>query len=123
MASLGETNIVTNVLKKAAKVLHYRHERNSARHSKPPIWRAVADGFNENGSSTETISPPKANQKPNGVQKGGSLITLNKQCAGEATIVYGHGADIETLMPELRHPDYYTMPQIQLLPAMERAEL
>ncbi|VFQ96414.1 unnamed protein product [Cuscuta campestris] len=38
MASLGGTNIVTNVLKKAAKVLYYCHERNSARHSKPPIW-------------------------------------------------------------------------------------
>ncbi|VFQ93937.1 unnamed protein product [Cuscuta campestris] len=38
MASLGGTNIVTNVVKKAAKVLYYRHQRNSARHSKPPIW-------------------------------------------------------------------------------------
>ncbi|VFQ59371.1 unnamed protein product [Cuscuta campestris] len=80
------------------------------------------NGFTENGSSKETIPPPKANQKPNGVQKGGSSVTLNGHRAGEAATVYEHGADIEALMPKLRHPDYYTVPQIQELAAKERAE-
>ncbi|XP_047968287.1 nuclear pore complex protein NUP98A-like isoform X2 [Salvia hispanica] len=42
--------------------------------------------------------------------------------AGEAAIVYEHGAGIEALMPKLRHSDYYTEPRIQELAAKERAE-
>ncbi|VFQ98328.1 unnamed protein product [Cuscuta campestris] len=86
------------------------------------------NGFTENGSSKETTRPLKENRKPNGVhgchptQKGGSWVTLTSHRAGEAAIVYEHGADIEALMPKLRHPDYYTLPRIQELAAKERAE-
>eukprot|EP00262_Sarcandra_glabra_P015275 TRINITY_DN466_c2_g1_i1.p1 TRINITY_DN466_c2_g1~~TRINITY_DN466_c2_g1_i1.p1 ORF type:complete len:1018 (+),score=232.75 TRINITY_DN466_c2_g1_i1:175-3228(+) len=70
-------------------------------------------------------------QKPNGVhndnpsQKGedsSSYITISGHRAGEAAIVYEHGAGIEALMPKLRHSDYYTEPRIQELAAKERAE-
>lgn len=56
------------------------------------------------------------------MQKGGSSITLTGHRAGEAAIVYEHGADIEALMPKLRQSDYYTEPRIQELAAKERAE-
>jgi len=54
--------------------------------------------------------------------KGDSYITLSGHRAGEAAIVYEHGADIEAMMPKLRHSDYYTEPRIQELAAKERAE-
>ncbi|CAL1373740.1 unnamed protein product [Linum trigynum] len=47
---------------------------------------------------------------------------INGHRAGEAAIVYEHGADIEAQMPKLRRPDYYTEPRIQELAAKERAE-
>ncbi|XP_078160951.1 uncharacterized protein LOC144556463 isoform X2 [Carex rostrata] len=40
----------------------------------------------------------------------------------QAAIVYEHGAEIEALMPKLRHADYYTEPRIQDLAARERAD-
>ncbi|OVA16590.1 Peptidase S59 [Macleaya cordata] len=83
----------------------------------------------ENGHDKERAQPAKNNQKANGVhedhsttQKGDSYITLTGHRAGEAAIVYEHGADIEALMPKLRHSDYYTEPRIQELAAKERAE-
>lgn len=82
----------------------------------------------ENGLAKERIHTMKPNQKPNGVhddhsiQKGDSYITLTGHRAGEAAIVYEHGADIEALMPKLRRSDYYTEPRIQELAAKERAE-
>jgi hypothetical protein len=42
--------------------------------------------------------------------------------AGEAAIAYEHGADIEALMPKLRHSDYFTDPKVQELAAVERAD-
>ncbi|GFZ18294.1 nucleoporin autopeptidase [Actinidia rufa] len=81
----------------------------------------------ENGVK-EQVHPVKANPKPNGIhddhsnEKGDSCITLTGHRAGEAAIVYEHGADIEALMPKLRHSDYYTQPRIQELAAMERAQ-
>ncbi|GAB4825977.1 hypothetical protein Ancab_008846 [Ancistrocladus abbreviatus] len=54
--------------------------------------------------------------------RGDSYITLTGHRAGEAAIVYEHGADIEAMMPKLRHSDYYTEPRIQELAAKERAE-
>ncbi|KAI3852666.1 hypothetical protein MKW92_039208 [Papaver armeniacum] len=54
--------------------------------------------------------------------KWDSYITLNGHRAGEATILYEHGADIEALMPKLLHSEYYTEPRIQELAAKERAE-
>ncbi|KAK9275856.1 hypothetical protein L1049_023129 [Liquidambar formosana] len=82
----------------------------------------------QNGFVKEGIHSVKPNQKPNGVQddhsvqKGDSYITLTGHRAGEAAIVYEHGADIEALMPKLRRTDYYTEPRIQELAAKERAE-
>lgn len=82
----------------------------------------------ENGLSKEQVNPSKGNQKANGVhdgvstEKGDSYITLTGHRAGEAAIVYEHGAGIEALMPKLRHSDYYTEPRIQELAAKERAE-
>ncbi|XP_057773616.1 nuclear pore complex protein NUP98A [Salvia miltiorrhiza] len=79
----------------------------------------------ENGMAKEQA---KENQKANGVhdglytEKGDSYITLTGHRAGEAAIVYEHGAGIEALMPKLRHSDYYTEPRIQELAAKERAE-
>ncbi|KAG8372377.1 hypothetical protein BUALT_Bualt12G0059900 [Buddleja alternifolia] len=87
----------------------------------------VAEDSVENGLSKEQANPTiKLNQRANGVhdgEKGGdSYITLTGHRAGEAAIVYEHGADIEALMPKLRHSDYYTEPRIQELAAKERAE-
>ncbi|XP_059440722.1 nuclear pore complex protein NUP98A [Corylus avellana] len=82
----------------------------------------------ENGFAKEGVHILKGNQKPNGVhedhsgQKGDSYMTLSGHRAGEAAIVYEHGADIEALMPKLRRSDYYTEPRIQELAAKERAE-
>uniref|UniRef100_A0A1D1XQX1 Nuclear pore complex protein Nup98-Nup96 n=1 Tax=Anthurium amnicola TaxID=1678845 RepID=A0A1D1XQX1_9ARAE len=47
--------------------------------------------------------------------------TISGHRAGEAAVVYEHGADIEAVMPKLRHPEYYTEPPIQELAAKERA--
>ncbi|KAF9589449.1 hypothetical protein IFM89_023767 [Coptis chinensis] len=82
----------------------------------------------ENGSDKEHTNLDKVNQRSNGVQednsthKADSYITLSGHRAGEAAIVYEHGADIEALMPKLKHDDYYTEPRIQELAAKERAE-
>ncbi|KAL8159770.1 hypothetical protein V2J09_001307, partial [Rumex salicifolius] len=91
--------------------------------------KAIAE--DESGKE-ENCSKTKANQSQysNGVrihddhqtQKGDSYITLGGHRAGEAAIVYEHGADIEAMMPKLRHSDYYTEPRIQELAAKERAE-
>ncbi|CAN4114551.1 unnamed protein product [Withania somnifera] len=82
----------------------------------------------EIGLDKEDLHTAKLNQKPNGLhkgqhlRKGGSSITLTGHRAGEAAIVYEHGADIEALMPNLCYSDYYTEPRIQELAAKERAE-
>ncbi|KAK1419197.1 hypothetical protein QVD17_28359 [Tagetes erecta] len=79
----------------------------------------------ENDIFEEQTTPIKTTHKTNGVHedpKSDSYITLTSHRAGEAAIVYEHGADIEALMPKLRHSDYYTEPRIQELAAKERAE-
>nr|GEV59711.1 nuclear pore complex protein NUP98A-like [Tanacetum cinerariifolium] len=82
----------------------------------------------ENGFFKEQPSPVKITQKSNGLHedqstsKSDSYISLTGHRAGEAAIVYEHGADIEALMPKLRHSDYYTEPRVQELAAKERAE-
>ncbi|KAL9383027.1 hypothetical protein Peur_023350 [Populus x canadensis] len=82
----------------------------------------------ENGAIKEQAPHVKVNQKPNGVhedhsaQKEESYMTLSGHRAGEAAIVYEHGADIEALMPKLRRSDYFTEPRIQELAAKERAK-
>ncbi|KAK6923620.1 Nuclear pore complex protein Nup98-Nup96-like, autopeptidase S59 domain [Dillenia turbinata] len=55
-------------------------------------------------------------------EKVDAYITLSGHRAGEAAIVYEHGADLEALMPKLNHSDYFTIPGIQELAATERAE-
>nr|GFA86861.1 nuclear pore complex protein NUP98A [Tanacetum cinerariifolium] len=80
----------------------------------------------ENGFFKEQPSPIKITQKSNGLHedqstsKSDSYIFLTGHRAGEAAIVYEHGADIEALMPKLRHSDYYTEPRVQELAAKER---
>ncbi|KAM0029978.1 putative peptidase S59, nucleoporin, nucleoporin peptidase S59 [Helianthus debilis subsp. tardiflorus] len=87
-----------------------------------------AGNHSENGIFKEQTTSVKITQKTNGVHddqptsKSDSYITLTGHRAGEAAIVYEHGADIEALMPKLRHSDYYTEPRIQELAAKERAE-
>ncbi|XP_071730627.1 nuclear pore complex protein NUP98A isoform X2 [Rutidosis leptorrhynchoides] len=79
----------------------------------------------ENGFVNEQTTPIKSTQKTNGLHddpKSDAYITLTGHRAGEAAIVYEHGADIEALMPKLRHSDYYTEPRIQELAAKERAD-
>ncbi|GFP92548.1 nuclear pore complex protein nup98a [Phtheirospermum japonicum] len=81
----------------------------------------------ENGHDKDhPANHAKVNHKTNGVHDGekgdNSYITLTGHRAGEAAIVYEHGADIEALMPKLRHSDYFTEPRIQELAAKERAE-
>lgn len=51
---------------------------------------------------------------------GGGAVAGHR--AGEAAIAYEHGADIEALMPKLRHSDYFTDPKVQELAALERAD-
>ncbi|KAJ6724196.1 NUCLEOPORIN NUP100/NSP100-RELATED [Salix viminalis] len=82
----------------------------------------------ENGVIKEQAPHVKVNQKPDGVhedhlaQKEESYMTLSGHRAGEAAIVYEHGADIEALMPKLRRSEYFTEPRIQELAAKERAK-
>ncbi|KAL1294440.1 hypothetical protein HN51_055220 [Arachis hypogaea] len=81
----------------------------------------------ENGVVKEHVQPP-TKQVPNGSvedhspQKADVYKTLSGHRAGEAAIVYEHGADVEALMPKLRRSDYYTQPRIHELAAKERAE-
>ena len=82
----------------------------------------------ENGLVKEQVQPFRKELASNGInedhslQKGDMYMTLTGHRAGEAAIVYEHGADIEALMPKLRRSDYYTEPRIQELAAKERAE-
>ncbi|KAJ7952223.1 Nuclear pore complex protein NUP98A [Quillaja saponaria] len=82
----------------------------------------------ENVLVMEQVQPVKDNQTSNGVNEDHSLhegdlyMTLSGNRAGEAAIVYEHGADIEALMPKLRRSDYFTEPRIQELAAKERAQ-
>ncbi|XP_028805918.1 nuclear pore complex protein NUP98A [Neltuma alba] len=82
----------------------------------------------ENGFVEEQVEPSRSEQTSNGTKedhslpKGNTYMTLSGHRAGEAAIVYEHGADIEALMPKLRQSDYYTLPRIQELAAKERAE-
>ncbi|KAI9081241.1 hypothetical protein K1719_036813 [Acacia pycnantha] len=94
----------------------------------------ATDGYNsqekesENGFVKEQGEPSGSEHTSNGIKedhslsKGNTYMTLSGHRAGEAAIVYEHGADIEALMPKLRQSDYYTLPRIQELAAKERAE-
>ncbi|KAH7293405.1 hypothetical protein KP509_28G024900 [Ceratopteris richardii] len=54
--------------------------------------------------------------------RGNGYLSITGHRAGEAAVAYEHGADIEALMPKLRHSDYYVRPRVQELAAKERAE-
>lgn len=89
------------------------------------VQHPVANG----GAEDQNLRQLKASSlKPNGIHKENpnqnedSYIPLANHRAGEAAIVYEHGAGIEAMMPKLRHSDYYTEPRIQELAAKERAE-
>ncbi|CDP12259.1 unnamed protein product [Coffea canephora] len=100
--------------------------------SAPPVNGFSAedtDKFSVENGFKDQVHPVKQNQKPNGVsdehstQKGDLYsITLTGHRAGEAAVAYEYGAEIEALMPKLRHADYYTEPKIQELAAKERVE-
>ncbi|XP_072974682.1 nuclear pore complex protein NUP98A isoform X2 [Typha angustifolia] len=92
-----------------------------------PSAPAVSEPFEEDHYDSQTRnhqmaeqndiqSPSKTIQKANGVHED------QTQKGFKAAIVYEHGADVEALMPKLRHADYYTEPRIQELAAKERAE-
>ncbi|KAG1328327.1 nuclear pore complex protein NUP98A [Cocos nucifera] len=65
------------------------------------------NGFHADHAGKEGHSPP---------------TTFSGHRAGEAEIVYEHGADIDALVPKLHHAEYYTEPRIQELAAKERSE-
>ncbi|KAK6923622.1 Nuclear pore complex protein Nup98-Nup96-like, autopeptidase S59 domain [Dillenia turbinata] len=96
----------------------------------PLKGRSTSENEKDQSGFNKEPDPVFFNQKSNGVhshsdhsnEKGDSYITLSGHRAGEAAIVYEHGADIEALMPKLKHSDYYTVPRIQELAAKERAE-
>ncbi|XP_044484195.1 nuclear pore complex protein NUP98A-like isoform X2 [Mangifera indica] len=103
----------------------------------PENGKTPEDGFNlkdkdknplENGAVKEQLYPVKNDHKLNGVLNDRSVqiddphLTLGGHRAGEAAIVYEHGATIEALMPKLRRSDYDTEPRIQELAAKEGAE-
>ncbi|XP_020101424.1 nuclear pore complex protein NUP98A isoform X2 [Ananas comosus] len=70
-------------------------------------------------NNAATPSPSRPAQKANGIHDGDHTPPKGFQAA----IAYEHGADIEALMPKLRHADgYYTEPRVQELAAKERAE-
>ncbi|XP_047315699.1 nuclear pore complex protein NUP98A-like [Impatiens glandulifera] len=75
-----------------------------------------------NGKSSPKPNGTHEDNNPNQKEDSSSYIPLTSHRAGEAAIVYEHGAGIEATMPKLRNPDYYTEPRIQELAAKERAE-
>ncbi|XP_056173614.1 nuclear pore complex protein NUP98A-like [Syzygium oleosum] len=84
------------------------------------------DGVPKDGPLEEQTDFVKASQKLKGVHDDSSLqndeeyVIING--AGESAIGYDCGAGIETLMPKLCQPDYYTEPHVKELAAKERAE-
>ncbi|CAK8572221.1 unnamed protein product [Lathyrus sativus] len=83
----------------------------------------------ENGVVKEQVQQPiptkhasNGSNEDHSPQKADMYKTLGGHRAGEAAIVYEHGADVEALMPKLRRSDYFTLPRIHELAAKERAE-
>ncbi|KAH8961584.1 hypothetical protein BDL97_05G056600 [Sphagnum fallax] len=87
----------------------------------------VQEAILERSSKSVERSFVKQVPKTNGVReehnhRGTGYISITGHRAGEAAIAYEYGADVEALMPKLRHSDYFTEPRIQELAAKERAE-
>ncbi|QCE10230.1 nuclear pore complex protein NUP98A isoform X2 [Vigna unguiculata] len=76
----------------------------------------------EQGQHSASKPMSNGNNEDHSSQKADMYKTLSGHRAGEAAIVYEHGADVEALMPKLRRSDYYTLPRIHELAAKERAE-
>ncbi|KAH7302584.1 hypothetical protein KP509_23G078300 [Ceratopteris richardii] len=79
------------------------------------------------GSSHEATASVKGLSKADvthveHTHKANGYMSITGHRAGEAAVAYEHGADIEALMPKLRHSDYYVKPRVQELAAKERAE-
>ena len=93
-----------------------------------PSSAAIEKSATENGVVKEQVQPVPTKHASNGSnedhspQKADMYKTLSGHRAGEAAIVYEHGADVEALMPKLRRSDYFTLPRIHELAAKERAE-
>ncbi|KAG4969083.1 hypothetical protein JHK82_034795 [Glycine max] len=84
---------------------------------------AVENGFvKEQAQPISTKPTSNGSNEDHSPQKADVYKTLRGHRAGEAAIVYEHGADVEALMPKLRRSDYYTLPRIHELAAKERAE-
>ncbi|KAI6706919.1 hypothetical protein NL676_009881 [Syzygium grande] len=85
-----------------------------------------SNGVPKDGPLEEQTDFVKASQKLKGVHDDSSLqndeeyVIING--AGESAIGYDCGAGIETLMPKLCQPDYYTEPHVKELAAKERTE-
>ncbi|XP_020547832.1 nuclear pore complex protein NUP98A isoform X4 [Sesamum indicum] len=126
-SSAEKTKAPSTPLRENGKVCQDVYNSINGHGSKDKDVVQTEDSF-ENGLAKEQVNPTKGNHKANGAhdglstEKGDSYITLTGHRAGEAAIVYEHGADIEALMPKLRHSDYFTEPRIQELAAKERAE-
>ncbi|BBN00670.1 nuclear pore complex protein Nup98-Nup96 [Marchantia polymorpha subsp. ruderalis] len=115
-------------------------EASMGPNSSPPDPESPLESWpNSDVGDTNLHTPPSATKpaekgptiksisKVNGVReehnhRGNGYISITGHRAGEAAIAYEHGADIEALMPKLRHSDYFTEPRIQELAAKERAE-
>ncbi|XP_020547830.1 nuclear pore complex protein NUP98A isoform X2 [Sesamum indicum] len=126
-SSAEKTKAPSTPIRENGKVCQDVYNSINGHGSKDKDVVQTEDSF-ENGLAKEQVNPTKGNHKANGAhdglstEKGDSYITLTGHRAGEAAIVYEHGADIEALMPKLRHSDYFTEPRIQELAAKERAE-
>ncbi|CAK9154997.1 unnamed protein product [Ilex paraguariensis] len=82
----------------------------------------------DNGKGEAGVILAKLNLKPNGMRddhstkKEGSCIEIPGCRDGQNAGIHQHEANVEPIVPKLRHSDYYTEPQIQELAAKERAE-
>ncbi|KAI5075360.1 hypothetical protein GOP47_0009436 [Adiantum capillus-veneris] len=101
-----------------------------AQGTESPIQEGPNTSVGMTSSSQEATAATKNGIKSNGTNgthvehthRGNGYMSITGHRAGEAAVAYEHGADIEALMPKLRHSDYYVKPRVQELAAKERAE-
>lgn len=92
-----------------------------------PLQEGPSTASGMTSSPQEATTSTKNASKSNGTHvehthRGNGYMSITGHRAGEAAVAYEHGADIEALMPKLRHSDYYVKPRVQELAAKERAE-
>lgn len=93
-------------------------EKKGSNNSADKDGKACSDAREQNASQT-------TGQKPNGAPSEHSpeeIDTSNITIDGDGAADDEHVADIEALMPKLRHSDYFSEPGIQELAARERME-